>query len=126
MDKLSSNVSGARALNVDPDSGEESTGGEHEQGVDYGVDWVLLDVVEALWRADVVGQATDWVLVTSHVVVLPLAKQADQEVASESLSQDLGEEVDVAHKGGLQDDWDVRGVEQFDGEWLLQASLLSG
>jgi hypothetical protein len=62
---------------------------------------------------------------SSHIVVLPLAEEANDEVASELTSQDLGEEVDVRHEGSLQDDWDVRGVEQLDWVWLLEASHLS-
>ena len=87
--------------------------------------WVLLNIVEALRRTNVVGKAANWLLVTGHVIVLPLTQKADQEVSSESLGEDLSEEVDVADEGSLQNNWDVRGVEQFDWEWLLQASLLS-
>ena len=61
----------------------------------------------------------------SHVVVLPLAEQADDEVASELLGQNLCEEVDVAHEGSLEDDGDVGSVEQLNGEGLLQATLLA-
>jgi hypothetical protein len=38
----------------------------------------------------------------------------------------LGEEVQVGHEGGLQDDWDVRGVEELDWVGLSVASHLSG
>ena len=89
------------------------------------MDWVLLNIVEALWWADVVGKAANWLLVTGHVIVLPLSKESDQEITSESLSQNLGEEVDVADECGLQNNWDVRSVEKLDWEWLLEASLLS-
>ena len=89
------------------------------------MDWVLLNIVEALWRADVVGKAANGLLVTGHVIVLPLSKKADQEIASESLGQNLGEEVDVADECSLQNDWDVRSVEKLNWEWLLEASLLS-
>ena len=90
------------------------------------MDWVLLDVIQALWWADVVSESADWSSVSSHVVVLPLSEETHDEVASELSSQDLGEEVDVGDEGTLQDDWDVRGVEELDWEWLSVASHLSG
>ena len=89
------------------------------------MDWVLLNIVEALWWADVVGKAANGLLVTGHVIVLPLSKESDQEITSESLGQNLGEEVDVADECSLQNNWDVRSVEKLDWEWLLEASLLS-
>ena len=46
---------------------------------------------------------------------MPPSEEANEEVALELAVQDLREEVQVAHKGGLQDDWDVAGVEELDG-----------
>jgi hypothetical protein len=43
--ELSSNVSGARTGDIDPNSGEESTGGQDEDRVDDRMDWVLLNVI---------------------------------------------------------------------------------
>ena len=62
---------------------------------------------------------------SSHVKLLPLAEEADKEVALELAMQHLGQEVQVGHEGGLQDDGDVRGVEQLDWEWLGDATHLS-
>ena len=50
----------------------------------------------------------------SHVIVLPLSKETDDEVASELLVENLREEVKVADKSSLQNDGDVRGVEELD------------
>lgn len=86
---------------------------------------VFLDVVQTLRWADVVSKSSNWGSVSSHVVVLPLSKQTDDEVASEFSSQDLSEEVDVGHKGALQDDRNVRRVEKLDWERLSVASHLS-
>jgi hypothetical protein len=61
---------------------------------------------------------------SSHVVVLPLSKKSNDEVSSELSSQDLGEEVDVGNESGLEDDWDVGGVEKFDWIWLSETSHL--
>ena len=46
---------------------------------------------------------------------MPLSEQLDEEVSSEAFVEHLGEEIEVGHQGGLKDDGDVRGVEQFDG-----------
>jgi hypothetical protein len=46
---------------------------------------------------------------------LPLAEEADEEVALELAVKDLREEVQVADEGRLQDDWDVAGIEELDG-----------
>jgi hypothetical protein len=45
--------------------------------------------------------------VTSHVVVLPLTKETNNEISSELACKNLSEEVNVGDKGGLQNDWDV-------------------
>lgn len=89
------------------------------------MDWVTLDVIQALWRTDVVSESTDWCLMPSHVVVLPFSKEADDEVASELSSENLGEEVNILDESSLKNDWDVGGVEQLDWVWLSEASHLS-
>jgi len=61
---------------------------------------------------------------TSHVIILPLSEKTDNEVASELSGKDLGEEVDVRDESGLKNDWDVGGVEKFDGVWLSETSHL--
>lgn len=61
---------------------------------------------------------------TGHVVVLPFAEQADDEVTAEPLRKDLSEEINIAHKGGLQDNRNVRGVEKLDRERLSVTALL--
>jgi len=89
------------------------------------VDWVTLDVVQALWWADVVSESTDWCLMSSHVVVLPFSKESDDEVASELSSKNLGKEVDVGDESGLEDDWNIGSIEQLDWVWLSETSHLS-
>ena len=86
---------------------------------------VLLNVVETLRRADVVGEATDRLRATSHVIIFPLAEETNNEVAAESSGQNLREEVNVADERSLQDDGDVRRVEQLDGERLSMTLGLS-
>lgn len=80
---------------------------------------VLDHLEEVTGGTDVVGEATDGGGVTVHVVVLPLAEEPDEKVALELLVEDLREEVEVGDEGSLQDDGDVRGVEQLNGVGLL-------
>ena len=87
--------------------------------------WVSLNIIQALWRADVIGQSTDWSSVSSHIIVLPLPEERHNEVAYELSSQNLGEEVNVRHEGTLQDDWDVGSIEQLNWVWLSETSHLS-
>jgi hypothetical protein len=62
---------------------------------------------------------------TSHVVVLPLSKESNNEVASELSSQDLGEEINVRDESTLENDWNVGRVEKLDWIWLSETSHLS-
>ena len=62
---------------------------------------------------------------SSHVIVLPLSEETNNEVASELSSQDLGEEIDVGNEGTLENDWNVGSVEEFDWVWLSETSHLS-
>ena len=86
--------------------------------------WVSLNVIKALWWRDIVRKSTNWCLMTSHIIILPLSEKTDDEVASELPSQHLGEEIDVGDEGSLQNNWDVRGIEEFDGIWLSVTSHL--
>ena len=89
------------------------------------MNWILLDIIEALRRTDIVSKSTNWCLMTSHIIVLPFAKESNENVSSELSSQNLCEEVDVGNESSLKDDWDVRSIEQFDWVWLLETSHLS-
>jgi len=46
-----------------------------------------------------------------HIIFLPLSNERHEVVVSEFLVKDLGEEVEVANEGSLENDWDVRCVE---------------
>ena len=52
-----------------------------------------------------------------HIEVLPLSNEADEEVAFKFAVEHLRKEVEVGYESCLEDDWDVRGVEQLDWEW---------
>jgi len=60
VDELSDDVLGARTGDVNPDSGEECAAAEDEGGVDEGVNWISLDVVQALWWRNVVSKSANW------------------------------------------------------------------
>ena len=53
----------------------------------------------------------------------PGAQQADQQVATEAGGQHLGDDVQVGHEGGLQDDGDVGRVEELDGVGVVLAPV---
>ena len=71
------------------------------------MNWVLLNVIKTLRRTDVVSETTNRSLMPSHIVVLPLAEETNDEVASEFPGQDLSEEVDVRNESGLKNDWNI-------------------
>ena len=60
-----------------------------------------------------------------HVILLPLSKEANNEVALELSVENLGEEVEVGDKSGLEDDGDVGGVKELDGVGLSVSLHLS-
>jgi hypothetical protein len=45
--------------------------------------------------------------VSGHVILLPLTQEVYKEVTLEFLSKNLGEEIEIGHKGSLENDWDV-------------------
>lgn len=89
------------------------------------MNWILLNIIEALWRTNVISKSANWCLMTSHVVILPFAKESNENVSSELSGQDLREEVDVGHKSSLENNWNVGSVEQLNWVWLLESSHLS-
>lgn len=82
--------------------------------------------MEVSWRGNVVGKTSNWGRVASHVILLPLTQQGHDEVTLELFVEHLREEVQVGNEGGLEDNWDVRGVEELDWVWLSVTSHLSG
>ena len=68
---------------------------------------ILLNIIETLWGADIVSKTTDWCLMASHIIVLPLAKETNKDVSSELSGEDLSEEVNVRNESGLKDNWNV-------------------
>ena len=89
------------------------------------MNWIFLNIIKTLWRTDVVSETSNRRLMSSHIIVLPLSEETNDEVASELTCEDLSEEVDVRNKSGLKNDWDVRSVEKLDWVWLLETSHLS-
>ena len=57
-----------------------------------------------------------------HIILLPFADKRHKVVSFELPVHDLTEEVEVGDEGRLQDDWDIRGVEEFHGEGSLEPS----
>ena len=89
------------------------------------MNWVSLDVVKTLRWTDVVSKSSNWCRVSSHIIVLPLSKKSNDKVSSEFSCENLGEEVNVGNKSGLENNWNVGGIEQLDWVWLSETSHLS-
>ena len=85
------------------------------------MDRVLQHLPKGLRSRDVVGKAAYWehLAVLRVLALVPLSKQVHDDVALEPLEEDLGEEVEVADEGSLQDDGHVARVEEIDGVLLL-------
>jgi hypothetical protein len=78
------------------------------------VEWIRSYLTEFSRRTDVVGQATNRHTSGHTFHILPLTKEVNQEVGLEPLVEQLGEEVEITDERRLQDDRNVRGVEQLD------------
>jgi hypothetical protein len=90
------------------------------------VEGVTDDVRPVTRWADVVSETSNGSRVASHVILLPLAEEPNEEVSLKSAVEYLREEVKVAHEGGLQNDWDVACVEQLDRVGSLVAADTAG
>lgn len=112
--ELLQDVLGCASTDLDPGLREQGASGQDEGDVENGVEGIWVDLKELPWGRDVIGQSSNWDTASSHFEVLPLPEKLDQEVASEPLVEQLGEEIEVGDKSGLEDDWDVGSVEQFD------------
>ena len=124
LDEHFGDVLGCLAGDLDPGLGEEGAGSKDETEVEDGVEGVLRDLSDASGGRHVVRKASHRLggtLSTAHV--LPHAKDADEEVSAVAAVEKLGEEVEVGHERGLEDDGDVGGVEELDG---VQAGLATG
>jgi len=86
---------------------------------------ISLDVSEVARRTDVIGESTDRSASSSDVILTPLSNEADEVVSFILSVKDLREEVKVGDKGSLQDDRDVRGIEQLDGVRYFVTTNLS-
>lgn len=121
---MTSDVSWRLARDIDPDAGENGTAAHHEQTVQNEVEWVSLNADKVSRWSDVVSETTNRSSIACHIILLPGADEANEEVATELSVQNLGEEVQVGNKSSLQNNWNVGGVEQLDWEWSLVATDL--
>lgn len=72
------------------------------------------------WWRQVVAESSDWNASVSRVIG-PGTEKVDEEVSSELSGEHLGDDVEVGDESGLEDDWNVGGVEELD--WV--AAVLS-
>lgn len=54
-----------------------------------------------------------------HIIFLPFTEKTYKEVALEFLIKDLGEEIEIGNECSLEDDGNVRSIEQLDRIRLL-------
>lgn len=113
--KLAHDVAGRLSGDINPESGKESARGHDECVVEERVEGISLNIKEVPGRTDVVSESTNGGGSSGDVVVRPLANETDKIVALVLSVEDLREEVEVAHEGRLENNGDVRGIEQFDG-----------
>ena len=123
--QLLGHIFGRGAAHLNPGLGEDGAGGEDEDQVEDEVEGVGVDLGEGGGRGDVVRQAGDGDGRARVVaLVLPHAQETHEDVAAVAVVQQLGEEVEVAHEGGLEDDGHVGGVEQLDGVLALLPTMI--
>jgi len=97
-------VVGRRARDLDPRLGEQRAGAEHEAHVEQRVHGAGRGLGERAGRGDVVDEAADGVHVRAARAALrvgPAAEEADEDVSSVALEEELGDEVEVGDERGL-------------------------
>jgi len=124
--ELLGDIIGRRARNLNPGLGEKSAGREDESQVKDGVERIVENLSNRLRGRYVVSKTAnrDRLGASTSFDVLPSAEKTNKEVRAVTLVQKLGEEVKVGHEGGLEDDRDVRCVEQLDWVRALLATVL--
>eukprot|EP00982_Pelagococcus_subviridis_P016771 31497-Pelagococcus_subviridis.AAC.19 len=123
--QLLRDVARGRAGDFDPRLREERARAEHEREVKQRVQRVRRDVAQGRRRGDVVHEPADGDELPGGLALLPPPQELHEEIPSEALEQELGDEVKVRHERGLQDDRHVARVEQLDRVRLLQSSRVA-
>ena len=80
---------------------------------------------EGFWRREVVAETTDGVR-PSATGIRPDTKQIDEEVSCELDREHLRDDVEVRHERRLQNDGNVRRVEELDGIGGILAAVAGG
>ena len=123
ISELLGDISGRRSGDLDPGLGEESTRSEDKADVDQAGNGIGDNLRDGSRRRDVVSETTSGNLGTGSFG-RPLSEEVDEQVGPPTSVQQLGEEVQIRHEGGLEDDRDVGGIEQLDGVGSLLTSDL--
>ena len=93
--KLLGDVSWGAAGDFNPSLGEETAGGEDENDIENCVEGVGHDLAQLTGRGNVVSQTGDGNALASHLGVLPLTEEFNEEVGFESSVEKLGEEIQI-------------------------------
>jgi len=126
LHQLAHDIAGGRTGHINPYAREEGTGSHDKEAVEEPVEGISLQVKQVSGGRDVVSETANGGGVASHVVLLPFSEEAHENVSLELTVKHLGEEVEVGDEGGLEDNGDVRGVEELDGVGSLVATDTSG
>ena len=92
---------------------EESATDHDEHCVYETMERLCDESIEVSWRWYPVCKSTDGN--TSSINFLPSSQNSNPERSFESSVQNLWEKVHIAHESRLEYNWDVWGIEQFDG-----------
>lgn len=108
------NFLGSLSRDFNPGSAEECTWANNEKNVDNSMDRISNGFKESPGWGDVIDQTSNRCKLALSSSFLPVAENTSHESSLEIPVKHLGEEIQVGYQGGLQDDGDVRCVEQSD------------
>jgi len=123
--ELAHDIAGGLSGDVDPESGEEGARAHDEHVVEERVEGIGLNLHEILRRGDVVSKSADRGSLAMLISVSPLSNERHEVVTRVLSVEHLREEVEVGGEGSLQNDGDVRGIEQLDGVGHFVTTYLS-
>jgi len=118
LEQLLGNIGSGGSRDVDPGLGKESAGSQSEGDVGENVDRIVSELREVGRGPDVVSHTADRAHLSrgGHLRGFPTSQKVDENVLGVVAEQNLRDEEQVGHQSSHQDDGNVRGVEELDGE----------
>ncbi len=84
-EKLFFHVFGRTSGDFDPSFGEERTSNQHKPNVKHRVEWISKRILKLPRRRNIVRQSSNRHTLSTHLKLLPVTKEIDEEVSSEFL-----------------------------------------